>query len=323
MSPKTLTKLLIVTILVLGVIWTGVGLFFGSLGKPGPLAAPVAVIIPKGASVAYIGDILAEAGVIESPFKFRLAVRMSFADRTLQAGEYSFEPAINMREAIKKITGGDILHRTVTLPEGLTVSEITERLLATDGLYGPPLAFDEGALLPDTYAFEYGDKVTEVMRRMSSAMTTAVEQTWAERAADLPINSPQELLVLASIIEKETARDDERTTVASVFVNRLKKGMKLQADPTVIYGANNYAGDITNAHLKEDHAYNTYVHKGLPPGPICNPGRASIVAAANPAETDYLFFVADGKGGHIFAKTYDEHRKNVQNFLKIQKELAK
>ena len=323
MSPKTLTKLLIVTILVLGVIWTGVGLFFGSLGKPGPLAEPAVVIVPKGASVARIGDILAEAGVIESPFKFRLAVRMSFADRTMQAGEYSFEPAINMREAIKKITGGDILHRTVTLPEGLTVAEITERLLATDGLYGPPLAFDEGALLPDTYAFEYGDKVTEVMRRMSSAMTTAVEQSWAERAADLPINSPQELLVLASIIEKETARDDERTTVASVFVNRLKKGMKLQADPTVIYGANNYAGDITNAHLKEDHAYNTYVHKGLPPGPICNPGRASIVAAANPAETDYLFFVADGKGGHVFAKTYDEHRKNVQNFLKMQKELAK
>ncbi|MBI1363029.1 MAG: endolytic transglycosylase MltG [Proteobacteria bacterium] len=322
-SNKTVIKSLITFIVAATVCWTAFALFIGSLGQKGPLEEPVSVIIPKGASVGAIAKQLQDAGVINSPLKFRIGVRATFADRTLQAGEYSFDPGISIREAITKISGGDVLHRTVTLPEGLTVAEVTQRLMTTDGLFGPPLAFDEGALLPDTYAFRYGDKVTEMMRRMAVAMTDTVNAAWELRAPDLPLENPHDLLVLASIVEKETARDEERDIVASVYVNRLKKGMKLQADPTVIYGASGYTGDITNAHLKEDHAYNTYVHKGLPPGPICNPGRASIQAAAQPAQTEYLFFVADGNGGHLFAKTYEEHRKNVQDFLRKQKELLK
>jgi UPF0755 protein len=320
MNGKLLVKALIVTIVGLSCVWIAFSLFIGSLNQKGPLQEHVSLIIPRGASVARIADMLTEAGVITQPTKFRAAVRFTFADRTLQAGEYAFEPGISMREAIKKMTGGDIMHRTVTLPEGLTVAEITARLMATDGLYGPPLAFEEGALLPDTYAFRYGDKVTDIMRRMAVAMTNTVTSAWENRAPDLPLSTPQELLILASIIEKETSRDDERTTVASVYVNRLKKGMKLQADPTVVYGASDYEGRIRTRHLREDHPYNTYVHKGLPPGPICSPGRASILAAANPAQTDYLFFVADGEGGHIFAKTYAEHRKNVQAFLEKQRQ---
>jgi UPF0755 protein len=314
-QPRYFARVLIVTMLTIGVVWAGYTAALLHLRKPGPLLQPVEVVLPKGANSAEIADRLAVAGVIDNTFWFRVAVKLTFSDIVLKAGEYRFEPKMTVLHVIRKITGGDVIDRRITLPEGLTTTDITRRLMETEGLYGPPLSFGEGALLPETYKFRYGDKRLDLMRRMADNMNDAVEKAWAQRDPGLPLNTPLELLTLASIVEKETSLDSERATIAGVYINRLKKGMKLQADPTVIYGASDYEGDITRAHLKEDHAYNTYIVDGLPPGPICNPGRASLMATARPAKTDYLFFVADGKGGHLFSRTYDEHRAHVRRLM--------
>lgn len=323
LTSQRLMKLIIIFMLAVATVWGGFTYWMQSLRASGPLQFPAVVVIEPGESTRSIAKDLYQNGIIESEFVFRLAARASLADRIIKAGEYSFEPAISVRGILKKITGGDVVQRQITIPEGLTYQQVRQILLDEEGLRGPPLEFEEGALLPETYDYRWNDKRTDIMRRMARAMTETVTTAWENRAEGLPLDSPSDLLILASIVEKETRLPAEYPLVASVYVNRLNRGMRLQSDPTVIYGATDYTGDITYAHLKENQPYNTYVHKGLPPSPIANPGRAAIMASANPADTDYLYFVADGFGGHVFSKTYEEHKLNVAKMLTREKELQK
>ena len=305
----------------------GTALWGRLLANPGPHGQDVTVVIPRGAGVLKVGQVLGEAGVIENPRLFQLAVRVMNLSSTLQAGEYQFPAGASMRTVINKLAVGDHARRKLTIPEGWTVKQVTDLLRDAEGLTGKMIEVEEGWLLPETYVFTYGEDRADVMMTMRRAMENAVAEAWASRAPDLPLNSPQDLLTLASIVEKETALPQEYAKVAGVYINRLRKGMPLQSDPTVIYGAANGFGQIefennnlTRAHLTEDQPYNTYVHPGLPPTAIALPGRAALMATANPAQTDALFFVADlSTGGHVFAKTYAEHSQNVRRYVQQYK----
>jgi len=295
---------------------------------PGPLAQETVVVVPRGAGLATIAEDLAAAGVVADPDIFRLGVRL-FADaRTLQAGEYAFPPSISMKEAAELLASGRTVVHRLTIPEGLTSTEIVALLAAAEPLTGeittvPP----DGSLLPETYHFHRGDSREAVLDRMRLAMDEALKELWPQRAANLPLNTPEEALTLASIVEKETGVDGERALVAGVFVNRLKKGMPLQSDPTVVYGITEGKAPLGRSLTRQDLAaptpYNTYQIAGLPPGPIANPGLAALEAAVNPAETEYLYFVAAGDGGHAFAKTLAEHNRNVAKWRKHLRSLQK
>lgn len=315
-QQNTLARGLILLILIVAVVWGGFSLWMQMLHKPGPLKEEVTIIFNPGVSTSTIANVLETQGVVESALTFKIASRASLSDRIYKAGEYTFEPGSSVRAVMKKLAGGDVLQRQITIPEGLTYAEIRQILLETEGLKGPPLDYAEGALLPETYDYRWGAKRTDLMRRMADAMNETVQEAWENRDPTVPLASPDELLVLASIIEKETSLDEERGKVAGVFANRLRRDMKLQSDPTVIYGATDITDRIRTKHLREDHPFNTYVHKGLPPTPIASPGRASIFAAANPEPTDALFFVVDGNGGHVFSETYAEHKRHVAAMLK-------
>lgn len=295
---------------------------------PGPLSAETIVVVPRGAGLAAIADDLAAAGVIADPTLFRIGVRLFGDARALQAGEYAFPPAASMQDAAELIASGRTVVHRLTVPEGLTSVEVVALLEAAEPLDGtieavPP----DGALLPETYHFHRGDSRAAVLQRMDEAMDAALEELWDKRAPNLPLNTPEEALVLASIIEKETGVDAERALVAGVFVNRLKKGMPLQSDPTVVYGITEGKAPLGRSLTRKDLAnptpYNTYQIAGLPPGPIANPGRAALEAALNPAETDFLYFVAAGDGGHAFAKTLAEHNRNVAKWRKHLRSLQK
>lgn len=292
--------------------------------QPGPLKSPATVVIPKGSGLAEIAQKLASAHVISRADVFRLAARITRADTTLKAGEYAFAPAITMRGAVALLQSGKTVVRRLTVVEGLTSGEIVKQLDTVDGLEGtvsriPP----EGALLPETYHFSYGDSRAEIVHRMEEAMTKTVADLWADRAEGLPYDTPEQAVVVASLVEKETGVAAERARVAAVFLNRLKKGMRLQSDPTVAYALAGEAGPLgrplTHDDLKTPSPYNTYLHRGLPPGPICNPGQASLYAAMHPADTNELYFVADGSGGHVFARTLEEHNRNVAKWRTLQK----
>lgn len=291
--------------------------------KPGPLPDARTVVIPKGASVAGIARMLGDAGVIDNPLVFQLAVRLQKPADPLRAGEYAFPPAVSIEEAISLLRSGDTVVRRLTVPEGLTSTEVINLLNAAPALEGHvDQRVPEGTLLPETYHYSYGDSRAELLQRMQAAMRTAVAELWAARPPDLPLASPDDLVILASIIEKETAVPAERPRVAAVFHNRLRKGMRLQSDPTVAYGLAGGEGarprPLTRADLERPNPYNTYMIDGLPPGPIANPGRDSLEAVINPADTDELYFVADGSGGHAFARTLREHNRSVARWRKLQ-----
>lgn len=300
------------------------GLWSNFIGQPGPLTVPKMVVVPAGAPLGRIAHILRQENVIKNPLVFELAVRSMFLQDSLQAGAYLFGGGASVKQVVGKLSTGDVVQLNMTFPEGQTVAEILAKIMENKNLVGEVnMHVPEGYLFPETYAYTHGSTRLSVVQRMQQKAQKELMAAWEGRQLDLPLNSPQELLTLASIIEKETGVNDERDVVASVFVNRLKKGMRLEADPTVIYGASNYNGNITRKHLREDHPYNTYVHAGLPKGPIANPGRASLLAAANPAQTEFLYFVADGEGGHVFAKTYAEHQWNVKEYLKKYRQKLK
>jgi UPF0755 protein len=244
----------------------------------------------------------------------------------LKPGEYNFQKSASLREVIATIVEGKVVQHSVTVPEGLTSEQILARLGENDIFAGGVREIPrEGTLLPETYKFPRGTSREQVIQRMQQTQKRVVAEIWEHRSPDIPIKSPEQLVTLASIVEKETGKSDERSRVAAVFTNRLRQKIKLQSDPTIIYGLVGGKGTlgrpIKRSEITQPSPYNTYVIEGLPPGPISNPGRASLEAAANPARTRDLFFVADGTGGHAFTETYDQHQKNVARLRAMEKQI--
>lgn len=298
--------------------------------KDGTLAQDTNVVITKGTSVGGIAETLSYHGVINSFALFKIAARLTNQQSNLKAGEYSFQAHVSMKDVLDKLSKGETVLRQVTIPEGKTSFEVVRLLkskedLMQDGGTVP----SEGALLPDTYAYQKAESVQSLLEHMEKAMSKVLDDAWVDRMPNLPLATKKEALVLASIVEKETGVAAERATIAGVFVNRLRKGMPLQTDPTVIYaitkGAhkNNGKGPLGRRLLRKDlqidSPYNTYKIVGLPPAPICNPGKDAIIASLHPEAHDYIYFVADGTGGHIFSKTLAEHNRNVSQWRKIRR----
>jgi peptidoglycan lytic transglycosylase G len=314
----------VLVVVIAGVVGYGYYLFT----RPGPLETSRVVFIPKGAGVDQITTRLHKAKVIGNRFSFKIWIRVYGAHGRLKAGEYRFPRSVSQKGAMQVLTQGKQILRRVTIPEGWTTYQILARIRRNPGLKGTvTLSPKEGSLLPDTYLFVRGETRDQLIRRMQKAMTTVVSRAWARRQPGLPLRSRREAVILASIIEKETSKKAERKRVSGVFINRLRKGMRLETDPTVIYSVTGGKGPLgrrlLRKDLRRDHPYNTYRNKGLPPGPIANPGKAAIVAAVNPMAHEEFYFVADGTGGHAFAKTFKEHKKNVRNWRKIRRKLEK
>ena len=291
--------------------------------REGPLEVGQNVVIPRGSGTGAIAERLAEAGVVDDARAFHIAALVTGKNARLRAGEYAFEPGTSLREALELLESGKTVIRRFTVPEGRTAAEVVALLTETEGLSGEIAALpEEGSLLPETYHYSWGDDRTQLLERMQRSMQLALEELWEARTPGLPIETPEEAVVLASIVERETGVAEERPVVASVFINRLKRGMRLQSDPTVAYaitkGERPLGRALTRADWQVEDPYNTYQNDGLPPGPIANPGRASLEAVLAPEESEYLYFVADGSGGHAFARTLEEHNRNVANWRRIR-----
>ncbi len=293
---------------------------------PGPLPADKVVYIETGTDTAGIVDQLEHEGVVDSWPLMTAALYLKREHKPIKAGEYLFKQNASLSDVVDiLISGKQVLH-AITIPEGLTSEQIVQRLRDNDILVGSLNAMPpEGTLMPDTFKFARGTSRDTLIRSMQAEQKRIVAEVWAHRAQDTPIKSPFEMLTLASIIEKETGRADERPRVAGVFVNRLVKNMPLQSDPTIVYGLVGGKGTlgrgILRSELDQRTPYNTYLVAGLPPGPICNPGRAAMEAVANPSRTKDIYFVADGTGGHAFAETLDQHKQNVQRWRQIEKDV--
>ncbi len=299
--------------------------------KPGPLKEVKLVLVDRGMGVSAIARKLESEQVISSNLLFKIAAHATSTGASLKAGEYEFPARVPMAEVLRLLHEGEVYDRRITIREGLTSWEVVQLLNANDQLGGDPVTEipPEGTLLPETYTFITGDTKQKKINLMREAMTKTIDELWPQRVNDLPIETKEEALILASIIEKETGKPEERYRVAGVFVNRLKRGMPLQTDPTVIYAItkgehkNDGKGPLGRRLLRKDleidSPYNTYKYPGLPPGPIANPGRASIAAALNPEQHDYVYFVADGTGGHMFGKTLAEHNRNVAKWRQIRR----
>ena len=315
---------LVSLILLLAVVAVGCAIWLVEhTERPGPHEAEALIAITPGSSIAAIGETLEAAGVIDDPDLFAIAARLLGRDGSLKAGEYAIPAHESMRAVIARLSDGRVLTRRITIPEGLTAVEISAIVAATPALTGevgeiPP----EGSLLPETYHYNRGDSRDAVLARMTDAMAATLSELWAARAENLPFATPEEAVILASVVEKETGVSGERRHVAGVFVNRLRLGMRLQSDPTVIYGLTNGTGPLgralTRADLAAPHPYNTYLIDGLPPHPIANPGAAAIAAALDPLQTEDLYFVADGTGGHVFARTLQEHNRNAAAWRRLR-----
>jgi UPF0755 protein len=315
------------TVLIIFALVIGGGLYVGKARyeEEGPLAADKVVNVPRGLGIRDIADLLVREGVIDQPWIFIGGVLVLKAKDDLKFGEYQFTKQASLRDVIGTIIEGKVVQHQMTIPEGLTSEQIVQRLLDNDVLAGNIREMPrEGSLLPETYKFTRGMSREQIIQRMQQAQRRLLQDVWEHRSPDLPLKTPEQLVTLASIVEKETGRPEERTRVASVFVNRLKQRMRLQSDPTIIYGLVGGKGTlgrpIMRSEIDQPTPYNTYVIDGLPPGPIANPGRASLEAVANPARTKELFFVADGTGGHAFSETLDQHQRNVAKLRAIEQQ---
>ncbi len=322
MARRVLSALVLAVLLVVASVGAIAFWGYGQFTKPGPTTHDSTVILARGSGVAGIARRLLDAGVITDADVFRVGVRVMGAGRHLKAGEYRVTAGASMREVVALLRSGDTVIRRLTVPEGLRIEEVRTLLARAEGLVGEVPAIPEGRVLPETYHYQYGDARAELAGRMTKAMDRALAEVWAGRAVDSPLKTPAEALTLASIIEKETGVGSERPHIAGVFHNRLRRGMRLQSDPTVVYaltdGARSLDRPLTRADLEADSPYNTYRVEGLPPGPIANPGRAALEAAVKPLTTRDLYFVADGTGGHAFAPTYEVHLKNVRQWRRLR-----
>ncbi len=319
---------MIVAVTVVGV--AGFYYMIHAFHEPGPLQTNTTITVRNGAGLAEIANTLERSEAISNGRIFRLmADRYMAAGQTPKPGEYEIKAHASMKDILSLLESGKSILYTVSFPEGLTVKQMFARLATDPVLEGdlPSELPPEGSLRPDTYPFTRGTKRDEIVRQMRAAQTKLVEMLWERRDPNLPLKTIEEFVTLASIVEKETGKDDERGHVASVFYNRMKKNMRLQSDPTIIYGLFGGEGKpsdrpIYQSDLQKETPFNTYIIRGLPPHPIANPGRAALEATANPWRTDDLYFVADGTGGHVFAKTLDEHNSNVRRWRKIEAEKA-
>ncbi len=294
--------------------------------SPGPLAEDKVVMIVREDDAASIADQLERAGVIDSAMWFNILTVLDGNRGALKRGEYAFKAAMSMNDVENELIAHRVVRYKLTIPEGLTSEQVVDRLRDDTVLTGDVRELPrEGSLMPDTYYFERGDTRQSFLSRMSKIQAKTVDEIWKSRSPDLPIKSPWEMVTLASIVEKETGKPEERPRVAGVFINRLEKHMRLDSDPTIVYGLVQGKGtlgrSITKADLNQSTPYNTYIIDGLPPGPICNPGKAALEAVAKPARSKDLYFVADGTGGHAFAETLDQHQKNVARWRQIEKDV--
>lgn len=324
--PLVVAMNFLLTVAIIGLLGTGAAAVYAKLqfSRPGALQEPRSVVIAEGSSAAMVAELLQRHGIISNGWVFRAGVRLAGQGHNLKAGEYLIPAHASMQSIMESMVSGKSILYSVTLPEGLTSQQIVARLQSDDTLVGeitevPP----EGSLLPDTYKFTRGDTRQNIVNRMRRERDRVLTEVWSRRVEGLPVSTPEELVILASIVEKETAISDERSRVAAVFINRMNRKMRLQSDPTVIYGIYGGKGKpadkpITRSDLDQQNVYNTYKIDGLPPGPIANPGRASLEAVANPSRTGDLYFVADGTGGHAFAETYEDHRRNVARWRTLE-----
>jgi UPF0755 protein len=298
---------------------------FGGLrywAGPGPLKRTTDVEISSGSSLATASEQLEKAGAIRSARQFRLFARVLGSNAPIKAGEYRLPAHLSQADILKVLQGTKTLQRFVTIPEGWPSALVKNSLDKTAGLVGQSILPPEGSVLPDSYSFERGNTRQFMVERMQRAMTRYLADAWTKRQPGIAVTTPREALILASIVEKETGKASERRLVAAVYSNRLKRGMMLQADPTIIYPITKglpLGRRIRASEVHAVNAYNTYAMTGLPIGPICNPGRASIDAVLNPAKSNALYFVADGTGGHVFADTLEQHNANVQKWYAIRR----
>lgn len=318
-----LMSVIIFSIAAIGIaLWLGRGWFH----EPGPSERTTTFSVPKEAGTSRIADLLAQRNLISDQRTFALGVRAYGKDGKLKAGEYEIKAGASMKEIMDLLESGRSILYSLTIPEGWTVAQVLARIAESEILTGemPATMPAEGSLIADTQKFERGTTRQEIVDRMQKAQSDLVKRIWERRDSSIPVKDINEFVTLASIVEKETGRADERPRVASVFINRLRKGMRLQSDPTIIYGIFGSAGKpsdrpIYKSDIEKPTPYNTYVIDGLPPTPIANPGRAALEAVANPSQTEDLFFVADGTGGHVFAATLEEHNNNVRRWREIEK----
>ena len=305
--------IVVAAILVIYVFWWSAG------PKPGPHT----IIVSEGSTLASVAQQLDKKGAIPgNATTFRGMAKIFGSHDPIQAGEFEIPKGMSASSILDLLQHGKPVQRLVTVTEGMPSIIVEEKLAANHFLTGKVPAIAEGSLLPDSYSYERGEKRSEVVERMQSAMTRTLAQLWAKRTPACPLDSKEEAVTLASLVEKETGKPAERRTIAGVYCNRLRIGMKLDADPTVIYPITKgkpLGRRIKKSELHSDDAYNTYTHAGLPPGPIANPGKDSIAAVLNPAETKALYFVADGTGGHVFAETLAEQQANVKRWYAIRK----
>ena len=322
-------KILLIGLLLIGSLMIIIGVGLSQLAdKPGPLATTHNVVLLEGTGIIEIGVLMEQEGVVRSRYLFPFFYILLEYHRPLKAGEYEFAAGASYRQVMSTLGSGISVVRKFTIPEGTPVAQILKMLQENPALKGDvPRNIVEGTLLPETYYYSYGDSRAWLVERMQKAHDKFFAEFWPKRAHNLPFSTPQQAMTLASIVEKETGINEERGKVASVFINRLRKGMKLQADPTVIYGITKgeveLGHPLNRAELDTPSAYNTYTIPALPPTPITNPGKDAIRAVLNPPETKDLFFVADGKGGHSFSESYAQHDKNVTHYrAQLKKEAA-
>ena len=315
-------KLLIAAAAALVLLLIGGGLFARGWTAAGPLDKPVEVVVPAGSSLSKAARVLADAGALASADGFLTRARLLGSGAAIQAGEYAIPAGASPSDILGLLQSGKTLQRFVTIPEGMPSILVHEKLMAEPRLTGPAQVPAEGSVLPDSYSFQGGEPRAAVLARMQAAMTKTLAELWAGRKPGVAVSTPREAVILASVVEKETGVPAERRTVAGVYSNRLRQGIPLQADPTVIYPVTKgkpLGRRILRSELNANNGYNTYAMAGLPAGPIANPGREALAATLDPAPTRAIYFVAKGDGGHVFAETLAEHNANVQRWYAIRR----